>query len=584
MLENKKGMLMRLLEAGTVVLATQSRCRAFALILLWFGLPSLLLGQTKIAPEHVYLNGKVWTADDGKPIAQAFATRGERIVAVGSSEEIRALAGPESAVTDLLGRLVVPGFNDAHWHFASLKDVELDDLTTLEAVQKRIADYARSHPEEKWITGRGWGYHVFPERLPHRKYLDVILPDRPVFLWERDGHMGLANSQALALAGITRDTKDPVDGRIERDTNGELTGELKEGAVSLLTPQIPKATAEQSYESLKRLLAKASSYGITSLQEVSAGLGPAEMAAFERVLGEGQLTVRFYVSVPLEKNATSIQLAEFKRLRDTYRGPVLKFGSAKGILDGTVDAGTAVMYEPYTNGVTGIPFWSQEELNRAVTLYDREGLQVMLHAIGDQAIHMALDAFEYSAKGNGTSGKRHRVEHIEVPLLADYPRFKKLGVLASTQALFANPDATTLNNYAVLLGPARASHANAFKLFDDAGALQAFGSDHPVFSMEVLRGIYCAVARKTPEGTPPGGWYPENRISTAAALRHFTRDGAYASFDEKEKGTLTPGKLADFVVLSDDILSAPPERILKTNILLTVMGGRETYRRDASLP
>ena len=575
---------MKLLEPGAAILAALSRRGALVFIVLCFCLPAFTFGQTKIAPDHVYLNGKVWTADDGKPVAQAFATRGERIVAVGSSEEIRALAGPESAVTDLKGRLVVPGFNDAHWHFASLKDVELDDLTSLEAIQKRIADYAKSHPEEIWITGRGWGYDVFPDRVPHRKYLDAILPDRPVFLWERDGHMGLANSKALALAGITRDTKDPADGRIEHDTKSELTGELKEGAVSLVTKQMPKATAEQSYDSLKRLLAKASSYGITSLQEVSAGLGPAEMAAFERVLGEGQLSVRFYVSVPLAKNATTEQLAEFKRLRDTYRGPVLKFGSAKGMLDGTVDAGTAVMYEPYTNGVTGIPFWTQDELNRAVTLYDREGLQVMLHAIGDKAIHMALDAYEYASKANGTSGKRHRVEHIEVPLLADFARFKKLGVVASTQALFANPDATTLTNYAVLLGPARASRANAFKLFDDAGAVQAFGSDHPVFSMEVLRGIYCAVARKTPEGTPPGGWYPENRITVEAALRHFTRDGAYASFDEKEKGTLTPGKLADFVVLSDDIVSAPPEQILKTKILLTVMGGRETYRRDSPLP
>ena len=574
---------MGLLGSNKGFLATPSRWRAVGFLFLWFTLPVFLHGQMKLAPDHVYLNGKVWTADDGKPTAQAFATRGEHIVAVGSSEEIRALAGSETAVINLKGQLVVPGFNDAHWHFASLKDVELDDLRSLEAVQKRIAEHAKSHPEEAWITGRGWGYDVFPERVPHRKYLDAIVPDKPVFLWERDGHMGLANSKALALAGITRDTKDPVDGRIERDSKGELTGELKEGAVSLLTRQIPKATAEQTYESLKRLLAKASAYGITSLQEVSAGLGPAEMAAFERILGEGQLTVRFYVSVPLKKDATPEQLAEFKRLRDTYRGPVLKFGSAKGILDGTVDAGTAVMFEPYTNGVTGIPFWTQEELNRAVTLYDREGLQVMLHAIGDKAIHMALDSFEYAAKANGTSGKRHRVEHIEVPLLADYPRFKKLGVIASTQALFANPDATTLKNYAVLLGPARASHANAFKLFDDAGAVQAFGSDHPVFSMEVLRGIYCAGARMTPEGTPPGGWYPENRISVEAALRHFTRDGAYASFDEKEKGTLAPGKLADFVVLSDDILSAPPEQILKTKVLLTVMGGRETYRGDPFL-
>jgi predicted amidohydrolase YtcJ len=322
----------------------------------------------------------------------------------------------------------------------------------------------------------------------------------------------------------------------------------------------------------------AASYGITSLQNATPGLKPEEMKAFERVLAEGNFKVRFYVAVPLEKNPSSEELKQCESLRDTYRGPVLKFGSAKALLDGTVDAKTAVMFDPYVGGGAGIPMWTQAELNHSVVLYDQHGFQILLHAIGDKAIHMALDSYEYAAKTNGTSGRRHRVEHVEVPALGDYPRFQQLGVIASTQALFANPDATTLDNYAVLLGPARASHANAFKLFDDAGAVQAFGSDFPVFSMEVLRGIYCAVTRSTPEGTPAGGWYPQNRISVEAALRHFTRDAAYASFEESRKGTLAAGKLADFVVLSEDIFSTPPGRILKTKVLLTVMGGRETYR------
>ena len=552
--------------------------RFLVLSLAWAITPHVALAQGNSPADRVYIHSKVWTGQEPHPLAEAFATRGERIIGVGTKDEMLALAGTGSAIVDLQGHLVVPGFNDAHWHFAALKDAELQDLDTLEEVQKRLSTYAAEHPGNAWITGWGWGYDVFPNRVPHRKYLDTVVGDRPVFLWERDGHMGIANSKALALAGITRQTRDPADGRIEHDESGEPTGELKEGAVQLLTKYIPPPTAEQRYDDLKRLMAKAASYGITSLQEVSAGLDPKEMAAFERVLAEGKFDVRFYVSVPLKKNATPDDLAEFRRLRETYRGPLLKFGSAKGLLDGTIDAATAVMFEPYTNGKNGIPFWTQDELNRAVALYDRQGMQVMLHAIGDKSIHMALDAFEFAAKTNGTSGRRHRVEHIEVPQLSDYPRFKQLGVIASTQALFANPDATTLNNYAVLLGPARASHANAFKLFDDAGAVQAFGSDFPVFSMEVLRGIYCAVTRTTPEGTPRGGWYPENRIPVEAALRHFTSDAAYASFDEEVKGTLAPGKLADFVVLSEDILSMHPAEIRKARVLLTVMGGKETYR------
>jgi predicted amidohydrolase YtcJ len=534
--------------------------------------------QAKQAADHVYFNAKVWTADNAKPVAQAFATRGQRIVGVGTNEEMKALAGPDTAMSDLQGHLVAPGFNDAHWHFATLQDVELDGAATLAEMQQLLVAAAKEHPGEPWILGRGWGYDIFPDRVPDKKYLDSMLADRPAFIWERDGHMGLANSKALQLAGITRDTRDPADGRIEHDAAGELTGELKEVAMELVASKIPPPTSEQRYEDLKRLMDKAASYGISSLQEVSAGLDPMQMAAFERVLGEGDFNVRFYVSVPLEKNATPEHITEFKRLKETYRGPLLKFGSAKGILDGTVDAATAVMFEPFTNGKNGISFWTQEELNRSVALYNREGFQVMIHAIGDKAIHMAFDAYENAAKVNGTNGHRNRIEHAEGPLLTEYARFKQLGVIASTQALFANPDATTLNNYAVLLGPARASHADAFKLYDDAGAVQAFGSDYPVFSMEVLHGIYCAVTRTTPDGTPKGGWYPENRISVEAALRHFTRDGAYASFEEKEKGTLTPGKLADFVVLSQDILTAAPEQILKTQVLLTVMGGRETYR------
>ena len=236
------------------------------------------------------------------------------------------------------------------------------------------------------------------------------------------------------------------------------------------------------------------------------------------------------------------------------------------------------MFEPYVGGGTGIPMWEQDDLNKTVALYDKEGFQVLLHAIGDKAINMALNAFEYAAKTNGTTGRRHRVEHGEVPRLSDLPRFRQLGVIASTQALFANPDATVLENYAVLLGPERASHADAFKLYDDAGAVQAFGSDWGVFDFAPLKGIYCAVTRTTPEGTPQGGWYPENRISVAAALRHYTRDGAYASFDEDVRGTLTAGKLADLVVLSKDILAVPPIEITKTKVLLTVMDGRDTYR------
>jgi predicted amidohydrolase YtcJ len=269
-------------------------------------------------------------------------------------------------------------------------------------------------------------------------------------------------------------------------------------------------------------------------------------------------------------------------MRDTFRGPLLTMGAIKAQLDGTVDAQTAVMFDPYVGTANrGIPFWEPEELNQTVALYDKLGFQLMLHAIGDRAISDALDAFAYARATNGTSGRRHRIEHAEVPRLDDLKRFRRLNVIASTQAMFANPDATVLENFDPLLGRERAPHADSFALFDDAGLVQAFGSDWPVFSYEPLRGIFVAVNRTTPEGKPVGGWHPQGRISVEAALRHYTIDGAYASFDEDIRGSLSAGKLADFVVLSKDLRTIPPEQILSAEVLLTVMGGRETFRSEA---
>lgn len=541
--------------------------------------------------DRIFVNGNIWTEDDAHPRAEALAVSGDQLVAVGSNAAIRALASPDTAIVDLHGRLVVPGFQDSHLHFPgpSINEVDLAGANSLREFQQRIAEFARIHPALPWIIGSGWGYSLFPNEKPDKKYLDAVVSDRPVYVSERDGHMGLANSKALALAGIAAGTADPPNGHIMREAGGEPTGELKEAAQRLLTKHIPPRSAEDRYESLLQHMDEAASYGLTSAQD--AALDMRDWPIFERALAAGKVKLRFRFApliLPneggypknhtLSRPLTAEDLAYYRQLRDTFQGPLFKFGSIKGFLDGTVDAKTAAMFQPYVGGGTGIPFWNQDDLNRTVALYDQEGFQVMLHAIGDRAIHMALDAFGYAEKTNGTSGRRHRIEHVEVPAASDLPRFRELGVIASTQAMFANPDATTLNNFAVVLGPERAAHADDFKQFDDAGAVQAFGSDWPVFSDQVLPAIYCAVTRMTPQGTPAGGWYPQNRISVAAALRHFTRDGAYASFDEKARGTLSAGKLADFVVLSRDILSVPPGEILHTRVLLTVMGGRDTYR------
>jgi predicted amidohydrolase YtcJ len=558
-------------------------------------LPLLALGLSVQArrprADRVFVNGKLWTGDLARPYAEALAIVGDRILAVGSTREVKALARPGTLVVDLHGRLVVPGFQDSHLHFPgrSVNEVDLHGVESVEEFQQRLVTFARAHPALPWITGGGWGYSAFPNQTVDRKYIDAVIADRPVYVRERDGHMGLANSKALQVAGISRTTADPPNGHVMRDAAGEPTGELKEAAQGLITRHLPPRTPEDLYESLLQHMDEAAAAGLTAAQDAMTSLET--LRVFQRAAAANALKLRLRLAAPIlpgeggapkqhamTRPLVEADLATYRMLRDTVAGPLLKLGAVKGVLDGTVDAKTAAMFEPYVGGGTGIPFWDQEDLNRTVALYDKEGFQVLLHAIGDKAINMALNAFEYTAKTNGTTGRRHRVEHAEVPRLSDLPRFKQLGVIASTQAMFASPDATVLENFAPLLGPDRAAHADSFRIFDAAGVVQAFGSDWGVFPFEPLPAIYCAVTRMTPEGTPAGGWYPDGRISVEAALAHFTRDGAYATFDEQDRGTLTAGKLADFVVLSNDILTSPPAVILQTRVLLTVMGGRDTYR------
>jgi len=380
---------------------------------------------------------------------------------------------------------------------------------------------------------------------------------------------------ALNKAGITKLSADPPNGVIVKDEKGEPTGVLKEAAQRLVREKVPPVDEETKYRLLKKGLDLAASYGLTSVH--NATFDEADLEVFDRVLAENGLKVRMYSALPMVKDPAPDVLARYRELRERYKTPRFRFGAVKGFVDGVIEAQTAAVFEPYPGGGTGLPNFTPEDLNRTVALYDKQGFQIFLHAIGDRGIHMAVDAYENAAKVNGPRDRRARVEHIEAPRFEDIARFKPLGIIASTQPLFMYPNKNILEVYPSMLGPDRIKRAMAFKTIDDSGAVQAFGSDWPVFSCEVLKGLHTAVTRETVEGTPLGGWNPEQKVSAEAALRHFTRDVAYAGFEEQVKGTLTPGKLADFVVVSDDIL-ASPDRILKAKVLLTVMGGQDTYR------
>jgi predicted amidohydrolase YtcJ len=536
-------------------------------------------GEKTGKADRVFVGGRVWTGEPGRPLAEALAVRGTTLLAVGRNAEIRELAGKGTDVVELRGRFVAPGFIDAHLHLLggalSLQELRLDDAEDFATLSARVRAWAGAHPDARWVTGEGWSYAAFPGGLPSRLQLDVLVPDRPAYLSSYDGHTGWANSAALRLAEVTRATPDPAGGEVVRDANGEPTGALKESAQALVERLVPKLLPHEKEAALRRGIAQAAAWGLTGAHQ--AGIDEEELEQLAHAL-ETAPPLRLYVALRMERDPTPDVLSRQETLRQRFSSPRLRIGAVKGFVDGVVEAKTAAMFEPYPGGGTGLPRWTQEELDRAVAAYDKAGWQVMLHAIGDRGIDMALTAFERAARANGTSGRRHRVEHVEVPRLADLARFRAGGIVASTQAMFPYPNQNHLGVYVPTLGPERARRALAFKAIDDAGAVQAFGSDWPVFTAEVVRGIACAVTRTTLAGTPPGGWEPQQRLSAEAALRHFTRDAAFAEHAEAERGTLAKGRLADFVVLSQDLLTVAPERIQDTKVLLTVLGGQDSYR------
>lgn len=535
--------------------------------------------QTVPPPDRIFVNARIWTGDATNPEATALALRGDTIVAVGTDDSLRTLAGPATIVEDLGGRRMLPGFHDAHWHLPTRRTADLNGAEDVAELIARLEAFAEELPADAWITGRGWTPQRFPGRTPHRRYLDAAFPTRPVLLTDRDGHQVLANTAALQRAGITKDTPVPVGGAIVLDPDGTPTGLLQETAMPLVRNQLPAPTADEVYAALRYEMHRAAERGLTALQ-LAQGMSATEDSAIARALAEDSLLVRFRVGVPFSATVADSTLERYAALVRAQTGPLIRYGLAKGMLDGTIDAGTAGMLEPYSAGRRdlGLLRWDVDTLRMTIARYDRAGLQVALHAIGDRAIRIALDAYEQVQRAGGRRDARHRIEHLEVPHPTDLPRFKALGVIASTQAIFATPDATGLGNYLTMLGPDRADRPMPFRSLDDAGAIQPFGSDYPVFPMNPLWGIYTAVTRQLDDGTPFGGWNPEQRITLEAALRHYTADAAYAAFREQEIGVLKVGMLADFVVLSEEIFDVPSVVLMRATPVLTVMGGRETYR------
>ena len=534
------------------------------------------------------INGRVWLGNDASSFAEAVAIQGKTILRVGTTAQIREVIDARTQVIDLAGRLVAPGFNDAHIHFLGgamgLREIELFDAQSPAEIVERVAAYAKKNPNAAWITGRGWQYTSFPGGLPTKSYLDAVVKDRPVYLRSYDGHSGWANSKALQMAGIRPETVVDGFGEIVRDAAGEPTGVLKEGAQRLVTRIIPEPTRAEKLAALRQGMKLAASLGITSLQNANGSIE--ELSLYEELLKAGELTVRTSVAFSVGPRTTDRDIEQFIAARDRIGiHPMLRAGSIKFLLDGVIESHTAAMIERYSDlpaghgapmGELAMPADIYRDL---VLKLDRAGFQLYTHAIGDRAVREALNAYETAAKANPRPNARHRIEHIEVIAPEDIPRFAKLGVMASMEPIHADPG--TVEVWSAAVGRERLPYAFPWASFLKSGARLVYSSDWPAaISLDPIRGLHSAVNRRTTTGQPPKGWIPQERIPLAEALRAYTLMGAYSSFEEQLKGRIAPGMFADLVVFSQDMFRIPAMKIHETRVALTVFDGRVIYRKE----
>ncbi len=529
--------------------------------------------------ELALLNGRIWTGDRTRPWAEALAARGERILAVGSDDEIKRLTDAKTRVIDLQGKLALPGFIDDHTHFIEggfhLLSVELRDAKSPAEFAERIKSHAAKLPKGRWIRGGDWDHELWGGELPRREWIDRFTADYPVFVTRLDGHMGLANSAALKLAGITEATESPAGGTIVKDPKtGQPTGVLKDDAMALVYRIMPEPSDREYEEALKAALDYAASVGVTSVHDITSWR---DWDIYKKYRAAKRLTVRIYARTPM-----SLWQRQVEALREEGAGDHwLRLGGLKAFMDGSLGSTTALFFEPFTDAPNtsglmvddNIP---EGKLRETIKQADKAGLQCSIHAIGDKANHLLLNYFEAVAKENGARDRRFRIEHAQHLTASDIERFAKLGVIASMQPYHAADDGRWAEKR---IGRERIKTTYAFRSLLDAGAVLVFGSDWFVAPLSPILGIHAAVTRQTIDGKNPQGWVPAQKITVEEAVRAYTSSCAYAEFAENDKGTLAVGKLADVVVLSQDLFKIAPNDIEKTKVTHTIVGGRVVTAR-----
>jgi predicted amidohydrolase YtcJ len=558
----------------------------FFLFLFFLALASLIplptTAQTYTPPRTAYyLHGRIYTNDPQHPWASAMAVREGKIVCIGGIEQImlECGGGNEDAETiQLAGKFVMPGFNDAHVHLgpaaADMLAVRLNGAASIDELQKRLAAAVAAHKEGDWITGSGWDHTLWPEKkFPTRQQLDAVSPKNPVMLTHISGHVAVANSLALQLSGITKDTPNPKGGQFERDASGDLTGMLEEGsAMSLVAQNIPEPSAADRRHGIELVLAEVAKNGVTSVQDNSDW---DDFQVYRDLKDENKLTVRITEWLHFTNSLADLQN---ERSEGGVSDPWLKTGALKMVTDGALGSRTAAMLAPYSDdpSTSGIMAMEPDKLRQMGIERDKAGFQLAFHAIGDRANRVALDVFEAVAKANPPRDRRDRIEHAQVVAPEDLPRFAKLNVIASMQPSHQTTDMRWAEQR---VGADRIKGAYAWATLQKSGVPLAFGTDYPVEVLNPMRGLYACVTRELPEGGPTGGWQPQEKISLDDCIRAYTIGSAYAQFEEGKKGALKVGQYADFIILSADLTKIPTSEYVKTQVLRTVVGGRTVYQK-----
>jgi hypothetical protein len=535
-------------------------------------------GRPMLVADLIIVNAKVHTMDRNQPGAEAVAVIGNRIAAVGSTKDIKKLAGSNTKQIDAKGQLVLPGFNDAHVHFMSggfqLSSVDLRDATSPQEFAERIRDFAAKLPEGRWITGGDWDHERWPDaKLPTKELVDRYTPNTPIFVNRLDGHMSLANSLALKLAGVNSQTLDPPGGVIVRDPKtGEPTGVLKDAAQGFVWKVIPPASFEEKLAAARAATNHAASLGVTSVQDMSAGV---DVGVYQTLLDRGELKTRIYAVWPLP----SWDRLARTGVRAHFGSAMLRTGGLKGFADGSLGSTTALFYEPYrdapnTSGIPSGEMFPEGAMLERIRGADKAGLQVLIHAIGDKANTLILSMYEQVEQENGDRDRRFRIEHAQHLRAQDIGRFARDKVIASMQPYHAIDDGRWAEKR---IGKDRAKTTYAFRSLLDSGATLAFGTDWTVAPLDPMLSVYAAVTRRTLDGKNPNGWVPAQKISVEEAVRAYTVGSAFAEFQENKKGTIAPGKLADLVILSRDIFRVDPKEIEKVKVVMTIMDGRVVY-------